>query len=76
MSVAFAATAPSDGKASTFVGEIADNEVVVARIDSMTLNTKPVTDNNLKSALTQLRTNQEGSEFWSVVTTTLEVNKR
>ena len=76
LSVAFAATAPSDGKASTFVGEIADNEVVVARIDSMTLNTKPVTDNNLKSALTQLRTNQEGSEFWSVVTTTLEVNKR
>ena len=76
LSVAFAATAPSDGKASTFVGEIADNEVVVARIDSMKLNTKPVTDNNLKTALMQLRTNQEGSEFWSVVTTTLEENKR
>ena len=76
LSVAFAAAAPSEGKASTFVGEIADNEVVVARIDSIKLNTEPVTDNSLKIALTQLRTNQEGSEFWSVVTTTLEVNKR
>ena len=76
MSVAFAAAAPSDGEASTFVGEIADNEVVVARIDSMKLKSEPVTDNNLKTALIQLRTNQEGSEFWSVVTTTLEVNKR
>ena len=76
LSVAFAAAAPSDGKASTFVGEIADNEVVVARIDSMKLKSEPVTDNNLKTALIQLRTNQEGSEFWSVVTTTLEVNKR
>ena len=76
LSVAFAAAAPSDGKASTFVGEIADNEVVVARIDSMKLKAEPVTDNNLKTALMQLRTNQEGSEFWSVVTTTLEVNKR
>ena len=76
LSVAFAAAAPSDGKASTFVGETADNEVVVARIDSMKLKAEPVTDNNLKTALMQLRTNQEGSEFWSVVTTTLEVNKR
>ena len=76
LSVAFAAAAPSDGEASTFVGEIADNEVVVARIDSMKLKSEPVTDNNLKTALIQLRTNQEGSEFWSVVTTTLEVNKR
>ena len=76
LSVAFAAAAPSDGKASTFVGELADNEVVVARIDSMKLKAEPVTDNNLKTALMQLRTNQEGSEFWSVVTTTLEVNKR
>ena len=76
LSVAFAAAAPSDGKASTFVGEIADNEVVVARIDSMKLKAEPVIDNNLKTALMQLRTNQEGSEFWSVVTTTLEVNKR
>ncbi len=75
LSVAFAAAAPSDGKASTFVGELADNEVVVARIDSMKLKAEPVTDNNLKTALIQLRTNQEGSEFWSVVTTTLEVNK-
>ena len=76
LSVAFAAAAPSDGKASTFVGELADNEVVVVRIDSMELKAEPVTDNNLKTALMQLRTNQEGSEFWSVVTTTLEVNKR
>ena len=76
MSVAFAAAAPSDGKASTFIGELADNEVVVVRIDSMELKAEPVTDNNLKTALMQLRTNQEGSEFWSVVTTTLEVNKR
>ena len=76
LSVAFAAAAPGDGKASTFVGEIAGNEVVVARIDSMKLSAEPLTDNNLKTALTQLRTNQEGSEFWSVVTTTLEVNKR
>ncbi len=76
LSVAFAAAAPSDGKASTFVGETADNEVVVARIDSMKLKAEPVIDNNLKTALMQLRTNQEGSEFWSVVTTTLEVNKR
>jgi hypothetical protein len=42
----------------------------------MELKAEPVTDNNLKTALMQLRTNQEGSEFWSVVTTTLEVNKR
>ena len=76
LSVAFAAAAPSDGKASTFVGETADNEVVVVRIDSMKLKAEPVIDNNLKTALMQLRTNQEGSEFWSVVTTTLEVNKR
>ena len=76
LSVAFAAAAPGDGKASTFIGEIADNEVVVARIDSMKLDAEASTDNNLKIALTQLRTNQEGSEFWSVVTTTLEVNKR
>jgi len=76
LSVAFAASAPSDGRASTFVGEIANNEVVVARIDFMKLNTEPASDNDLKAPLTQLRINQEGSEFWSVVTTTLEVNKR
>ena len=76
LSVAFAASVPLDGKASTLVGEIANNEVVVARIDSVNFNVGPASDNNLKSALTQLRKNQEGSEFWSVVTTTLEVNKR
>ena len=76
LSVAFAASAPMDGKASTLVREIANNEVVVARIDSVNFNAGPIADNNLKSALTQLKKNQEGSEFWSVVTTTLEVNKR
>jgi len=76
LSVVFAASAPLDGKASTLIGEIANNEIVVVRIDSVNFNAGPVTDDNLKSALTQLRKNQEGSEFWSVVTTTLEVNKR
>ena len=53
----------------TFVGEIANNQVVVARSTSVEVKTEPASDNNLKAPLTQLRISQEGSEFWSVVTT-------
>ena len=76
LAVAFAAPSPSKGVASTFVGEMANDEVVVARVDSMNLDIEPTGDNNLKSALSRLRITQERSEFWSVATTTHEVSKR
>ncbi len=75
LSVAFAASAPNDGRPSTFVAPTTD-AFVVARVDQIDLDATIENGADLSSALRQLRTSQEGSEFWSVVTTTAEVEKR
>jgi len=75
LAVAFAASAPSEGHPSTFVAPV-NNSVVVARVDEIRFDTKADSEPNLSSALSQLRTSQEGSEFWSVVTAAAEVVKR
>ncbi len=75
LAVAFAASAPSEGRPSTFVAP-ANNSVVVARVDDIRFDAKPDSDTDLSSALTQLRMSQEGSEFWSVVTAAAELVKR
>ena len=67
LAVAFAASAPSQGRSSTFIAPASDS-VVVARVDQINFEVQPDSETNLSSALTQLRTNQEGREFWSVVT--------
>jgi peptidyl-prolyl cis-trans isomerase D len=74
VSVAFAASAPTADRSSTFNSRVGES-IVVARVDQMTLGSS---DNgpNLSSALAELRTNQEGSEFWSVVTESGEVVRR
>jgi peptidyl-prolyl cis-trans isomerase D len=74
LAVAFAASAPSQGRSSTFIAPAGDS-VVVARVDQINFEVQPDSETNLSSALTQLRTNQEGREFWSVVTA-VEVVKR
>ena len=75
LAVAFAASAPSEGRPSTFIAPV-NNSVVVARVDQIRFDTKAGSETNLASALSQLRTSQEGSEFWSVVTAAAEVVKR
>ena len=75
LAVAFAASAPNEGRPSTFVAPV-NNSVVVARVDQIRFDAKPDSETNLASALSQLRTSQEGSEFWSVVTAAAEVVKR
>jgi peptidyl-prolyl cis-trans isomerase D len=75
LAVAFAASAPNEGRPSTFVAPV-NNSVVVARVDQIRFDGKPDSETNLASALSQLRTSQEGSEFWSVVTAAAEVVKR
>ena len=74
LAVAFAASAPSQGRSSTFIAPASDS-VVVARVDQINFEVQPDSETNLSSALTQLRTNQEGREFWSVVTA-VEAAKR
>ena len=75
LSVAFAASAPNDGRPSTFIAPTTD-AFVVARVDQINLDATIENGTDLSSALSQLRTSQEGSEFWSVVTTAAEVEKR
>jgi len=75
LAVAFAASAPNEGRPSTFVAPV-NNSIVVARVDQIRFDAKPDNETNLASALAQLRTSQEGSEFWSVVTAAAEVVKR
>ncbi len=75
LSVAFAASAPHEGRPSTFIAPTTD-AFVVARVDQIDLNATIENGTDLSSALSQLRTSQEGSEFWSVVTTAAEVKKR
>ena len=75
LSVAFAASAPNEGRPSTFIAPTTD-AFVVARVDQINLNATIENGTDLSSALSQLRTSQEGSEFWSVVTTAAEVEKR
>ncbi|NCW73858.1 MAG: hypothetical protein EBW06_04600 [Gammaproteobacteria bacterium] len=75
LAVAFAASAPNEGRPSTFVAPV-NNSIVVARVDQIRFDAKPDSETNLASALAQLRTSQEGSEFWSVVTAAAEVVKR
>ena len=75
LSVAFAASAPNEGRPSTFMASTND-AFVVARVDQIDLDAKSENDTDLSSALSQLRTSQEGSEFWSVVTRAAEVEKR
>ena len=75
LSVAFAASAPKEGRPSTFIASTND-AFVVARVDQIDLDAKSENNTDLSSALSQLRTSQEGSEFWSVVTRTAEVEKR
>ncbi|MEE2820562.1 MAG: SurA N-terminal domain-containing protein [Pseudomonadota bacterium] len=75
LSVAFAASAPNEGHSSTFIAPTND-AFVVARVDQIDLDAKTENDTDLSSALSQLRTSQEGSEFWSVVTRAAEVEKR
>ncbi len=75
LAVAFAASAPGEGRPSTFVAP-ANNSVVVARVDQINFDVKPDSNTNLLPALSQLRTSQEGSEFWSVVTAAAELVKR
>ena len=73
--VAFAASAPNEGRPSTFIAPTTD-AFVVARVDQINLDATIENGTDLSSALSQLRTSQEGSEFWSVVTTAAEVEKR
>lgn len=75
LSVAFAASAPNEGRPSTFIAPTTD-AFVVARVDQIDLDATTENGTDLSSALSQLRTSQEGSEFWSVVTTAAEVEKR
>ena len=75
LSVAFAASAPNEGRPSTFVAPTTD-AFVVARVDQIDLDATIENGADLSVALSQLRTSQEGSEFWSVVTTAAEVEKR
>ena len=75
LSVAFAASAPNEGRPSTFIAPTTD-AFVVARVDQINLDATIENGTDLSSALSQLRTSQEGSEFWSVVTTAAEVEKR
>jgi peptidyl-prolyl cis-trans isomerase D len=76
LSVAFAAPAPTQNHSSTFVAEIAADTVVVARVDALSLEKGTTNESNLEAALAQLRTTQEGSEFWSIVTSAAEMVKR
>jgi peptidyl-prolyl cis-trans isomerase D len=75
LAVAFAASAPSEGRSSTFVAPTSDS-VVVARVDQINFEVQPDSETNLSSALSQLRTSQEAGEFWSVVTAAAEMVKR
>ncbi len=75
LSVAFAASAPNEGRPSTFIAPTT-NAFVVARVDQIDLDATIENGADLYSALSQLRMSQEGSEFWSVVTTAAEVEKR
>lgn len=76
LSVAFTAPAPSQDRSSTVVAETAADTVVVARVDALSLEKGMTNESNLEAALAQLRTTQEGSEFWSIVTSAAEVVKR
>ena len=76
LAVAFAAPAPTQDRPSTFVAETAVDTVVVARVDTLSLEKGAPSESNLEAALAQLRTTQEGSEFWSIVTSAAEVVKR
>lgn len=76
LSVAFAAPAPTQVRSSTFVAETAADTVVVARVDTLSLEKGTTNESNLKAALAQLRTTQEGTEFWSIVTSATELVKR
>jgi hypothetical protein len=76
LSVAFAAPSPTKNRSSTFVAETSPNTVVVARVDALSLEKSTTNESNLEVALTQLRTTQEGSEFWSIVTSRAELVKR
>ena len=75
LAAAFAASAPSEGRSSTFVAPTSDS-VVVARVDQINFEVQPDSETNLSSALSQLRTSQEAGEFWSVVTAAAEMVKR
>ncbi len=76
LAVAFAASAPTQDRPSTFVAETAVDTVVVARVDTLSLEKGAPSESNLEAALAELRTTQEGSEFWSIVTSAAEVVKR
>jgi hypothetical protein len=76
LSVAFAAPAPNKDRSSTFTAETSTDTVVVARVDALSLEKSRVNESDLESALAQLRTTQEGNEFWSIVTSNAKLVKR
>ena len=72
----FAAPAPSESKSSTFVSPVNATQVAVTRVDEMVLGAAETRQvDNLVDALYQMRAKQEGSEFWNIVTSRVEVVK-
>ena len=72
----FAAPAPSKSKSSTFVLPVDATQVAVTRVDEMVLGAPDTTQpSKLGNALYQMRAKQEGSEFWNIVTSRVEVVK-
>jgi len=70
----FAVPAPGNKNPGVKLQVLNDRQVIVSRIDSVTLGV-PDDDSitQLKAALTQLRTEQEGREYWSVITSQAEI---
>ncbi len=74
--VVFAASAPSIGKPSTLISPIDATRIAVVRVDQMELGEEDIEGpNQLIDAISQMRTTQEGSEFWNVVKSRVEVVK-
>ena len=72
----FSAPAPSESKSSTFVSPVNATQVAVTRVDEMVLGAAETRQvDNLVDALYQMRAKQEGSEFWNIVTSRVEVVK-
>lgn len=72
----FAAPAPSKSKSSTFVSPVNATQVAVTRVDEMVLGAADTRQAaNLANALYQMRAKQEGTEFWNIVTSRVEVVK-
>lgn len=74
--VVFAASAPSIGKPSTLVSSVDTTRIAVVRVDQMELGKVDIEGpSQLIDAISQMRTTQEGSEFWNVVKSRVEVVK-